>query len=91
MINIYLFIELLHSANAVATAETLKSLQMDNCQFANAVVLSDEKVVAQLDCVELADGNKAILTNISAVDGVVQTNIINVVRPVKHWDRPKTP
>ncbi|MEM7397734.1 MAG: hypothetical protein AAF354_02210 [Pseudomonadota bacterium] len=91
MINIYLFIELLHSANAVATAETLKSLQMDNCKFENAVVLSDEKVVAQLNCKELADGNKAILENITAVDGVVQTNIINVVRPVKHWDRPKAP
>jgi hypothetical protein len=50
MVNIYLFIELLHSANAVATVDTLKALSMDNCKFANVVVLSDEKIVAQLDC-----------------------------------------
>jgi hypothetical protein len=83
MVNIYLFIELLHTANAAATVETLKALQMQNCQFANVVVLSDEKLVAQLDCEDSIDGDKAILTKIAKVDGVVQTNIIAVVRPKK--------
>jgi hypothetical protein len=53
MVNIYLFIELLHTANAVTTVDTLKAMQMQNCKFANVVVLSDEKLVAQLlwyDC-----------------------------------------
>jgi hypothetical protein len=83
MVNIYLFIELLHTANAVTTVDTLKALQMDNCQFANVVVLSDEKLVAQLDCQDSTDGDKALLTKIAKVDGVVQTNIIAVVRPKK--------
>ena len=39
MVNIYLFIELLHTASAVATVDTLKALQMHNCKFANVVVL----------------------------------------------------
>ena len=47
------------------------------------VVLSEEKIVAQLDCKDTTDGDKAILNNIAKVDGVVQTNIIAVVRPVK--------
>ena len=50
MVNIYLFIELLHTASAVTTVDTLKALSLDNCKFANVVVLSDEKLVAQLDC-----------------------------------------
>lgn len=84
MVNIYLFIELLHTANAVTTVDSLKALALDNCKFANVVVLSDEKLVAQLDCNDGAAGNKAILENISKVDGVVQTNIIAMVKPVKH-------
>ena len=84
MVNIYLFIELLHTANAVTTVETLKAMQIQNCKFANVVVLSDEKLVAQLDCNDLTDGDKALLSQISKVEGVVQTNIIAVVRPVKH-------
>ncbi|MEX1060744.1 MAG: hypothetical protein WED13_06955 [Methyloceanibacter sp.] len=83
MVNIYLFIELLHTANAVAIVDTLKALTMDNCKFANVVVLSEEKIVAQLDCNDSTDGDKAILNKIAKVDGVVQTNIIAVVRPVK--------
>jgi hypothetical protein len=83
MVNIYLFIELLHTANAAATVDTLKALQMQNCEFANVVALSDEKLVAQLDCKDSPDGDKAILTNIAKVEGVVQTNIIAVVRPKK--------
>jgi hypothetical protein len=83
MVNIYLFIELVHTASAVATVDTLKALEMQNCQFANVVVLSDEKIVAQLDCKDSTDGDRAILTKIAKVDGVVQTNIIAVVTPVK--------
>lgn len=83
MVNIYLFIELLHTANAVATIDTLKALEMQNCKFANVVQLSDEKIVAQLDCKDATDGDKAILTKIATVEGVVQTNIIAVVTPVK--------
>lgn len=41
------------------------------------------KIVAQLDCNDSPDGDRAILTNIAKVDGVVQTNIIAVVRPTK--------
>ena len=83
MVNIYLFIELLHTANAATTVDTLKALEMQNCQFANVVELSEEKIVAQLDCKDSTDGDKAILNDIAKVDGVVQTNIIAVVRPVK--------
>jgi hypothetical protein len=83
MVNIYLLIELVHTASAVTTVDTLKALEMQNCQFANVVVLSDEKIVAQLDCKDSTDGDKAILTKIAKVDGVVQTNIIAVVTPVK--------
>jgi hypothetical protein len=83
VVNIYLLIELLHTANAGATVDTLKALKMQNCEFANVVELSEEKIVAQLDCKDSTDGDKAILNNIAKVDGVVQTNIIAVVRPVK--------
>jgi len=76
MVNIYLFIELLHTANAVTTVDSLKALALDNCKFANVVVLSDEKLVAQLDCNDSTDGDKAILNKIAKVDGGVQTNII---------------
>jgi hypothetical protein len=46
MVNIYLFIELLHTANAATTVDTLKALEMQNCKFANVVALSDEKLGA---------------------------------------------
>jgi hypothetical protein len=63
--------------------DALKTLQMENCKFANVVMLSDEKLVAQLDCQDSTDGDKAILNKIAKVDGVVQTNIVAVVRPRK--------
>lgn len=66
MVNIYLFIELLHTANAMATVDALKTLQMQNCKFANVVALSDEKIVAQLDCNDSRDGDKAILNKIKS-------------------------
>ena len=40
--------------------------------------------MAQLDCKVSTDGDKAIFNKIAKVEGVVQTNIIAVVRPVKH-------
>ena len=83
MVNIYLFIELLGSANAAQTVDALKAMKMENCKLANVVALSDEKIVAQLDCTDSTDGDKAILNKIAKVDGVVQTNIIAVVHPVK--------
>jgi len=83
MVNIYLFIELLGSANAAQTVDTLKVMKMENCKFANVVALSDEKIVAQLDCTDSSDGDKAILNQIAKVEGVVQTNIVTVVRPRK--------
>ena len=83
MVNIYLFIELLGSANAAQAVDALKTLQIENCKFANVVMLSDEKLVAQLDCQDSTDGDKAILNKIAKVDGVVQTNIVAVVRPRK--------
>jgi len=83
MVNIYLFIELLHSANAMATLDTIKALELANCKFANVVMLSDEKLVAQLDCKDSTDGDKAILNKIAKVEGVVQTNIVAVVRSTK--------
>lgn len=82
MINIYLFIELLRAANAADTAEHLKGLSLANCKFANVVVLSAEKIVAQLDCNAAEDGTKVVLEQIPKVAGVVQTNVINVVKPV---------
>ncbi|MGI8725929.1 MAG: hypothetical protein ACR2J1_11420 [Methyloceanibacter sp.] len=83
MVNIYLFIELLGAANPTQAVDTLKALSMENCKFANVVMLSEEKLVAQLDCQDSTDGDKAILNKIAKVDGVVQTNIIAVVRPKK--------
>jgi hypothetical protein len=83
MVNIYLFIELLNSANAVAAVDTLRALSLDDCKFANVVALSDEKLVAQMDCNDSPDGDRAILHHIAKVEGVVQTNIVAVVRPKK--------
>src|SRR5687768_688296 len=81
--NIYLFIELLGSADAGQILKTLKALPMDNCKFANVVALSEDKLVAQLDCKDSTDGDKAILNTTAKVEGVVQTNIVAVVRPRK--------
>lgn len=82
MINIYLFIELLRAANAADTAEHLRGLSLANCKFANVVVLSAEKIVAQLDCNTTEDGTKVVLEQMLQVDGVVQTNVIAIVKPV---------
>ena len=83
MVEIYLFIELRGSADAEQAVSALKALRMNKCTFANVVALSEDKIVAQLDCEHAEYGTRAIVENVSAVDGVVQTNIIAVVRPVK--------
>jgi hypothetical protein len=82
MVNVYLFIELLRAANAGDTVDHLKQLDIANCKFANVVVLSDDKLVAQLDCRSYADADKALVAKIAPVEGIVQTNVIAAVRPV---------
>jgi hypothetical protein len=84
MVNIYLFIELIRAASAPDVADRIKGLSLANCKFANVVVLSSEKLVAQLDCSMAEDGTKVVLETLTKVEGVVQTNIIAVVKPVKH-------
>jgi hypothetical protein len=84
MVNIYLFIELIRAASAPDVADHIKGLSLANCKFANVVVLSEEKLVAQLDCSTAEDGTKVVLETLTKVEGVVQTNIIAVVKPVKH-------
>ena len=84
MVNIYLFIELIRTASAPDVAEHIKSMSLDNCKFANVVVLSYDKLVAQLDCPTPEDGTKVVLEDLSKVEGVVQTNVIAVVKPVQH-------
>jgi len=84
MVNIYLFIELIRAASVPDVADHIKGLSLANCKFANVVVLSSEKLVAQLDCSTAEDGAKVVLEELTKVDGVVQTNIIAVVKPVKH-------
>ena len=80
---IYLFIELVRTADARDTVKTLKRLKLDKAKFANVVVLTDDKLVAQLDCDDPAAGQKAILEKIAVAEGVVQTNVIAAVTPVK--------
>jgi hypothetical protein len=82
MVNVYLFIELLRAANAADVATELKALDLGKCNFANVVVLAEDKLVAQLDCGTTSEANTAILEKIAPVQGVVQTNIIAAVRPV---------
>lgn len=81
MVNVYLFIELLRAASPDTAMADLKKLDFANCKLANVVALSDQKLVAQLDCDSSSDASKAVLEKISPVKGVVQTNIIAVVRP----------
>jgi len=83
MVNIYLFIELLRAANPTEVLDTLKGQEIANCKFANVVLLSEQKIVGQLDCNSYDDASKAIFERISPVDGIVQTNIVAAVRPVR--------
>ena len=83
MMKIYLFIEMVRKADARDIAKRLKKLKLDKAKFANVVVLADDKIVAQLDCDDAAAGQKAILEKIAVIEGVVQTNVIAAVTPVK--------
>ena len=83
MVNIYLLIELLGAANAGDVTAALKEVELSNCKLVNVVELSDDKLVGQLDCDSYADASKAVLDKIAPVEGIVQTNIMAAVRPVK--------
>ena len=61
-----------------------QGLSLANCKFANVVVLSYDKLVAQLDCSTPEDGTRVVLEELPKVEGVVQTNVIAVVKPVQH-------
>jgi hypothetical protein len=61
----------------------LKKLDLVNCKLANVVALSDQKLVAQIDCVSSTDASKAVYEKIAPVDGIVQVNLIAVVRPTE--------
>lgn len=65
-------------------ADHIKGMSLANCKFANVVVLSYDKLVAQLDCSTPEDGTKVVLQDLPNVEGVVQTNVITVVKPVHH-------
>jgi hypothetical protein len=82
MVNIYLRIELLRAASAGTTLQTLKQLDIPNCKLVNVVELSEDKLVAQLDCDSYEDAHTAVLKKIAPVEGIVQTNIMAAVRPV---------
>ena len=83
MVNIYLLIELLGSASAGDVVAALKKAELSNCKLVNVVELSEDKLVGQLDCDSYADASKAVLEKIAPVEGIVQTNIMAAVRPVK--------
>jgi hypothetical protein len=83
LVNVYLFIELLRAASAPDVAERIKGMSLANCKFANVVVLSYDEIVAQLDCSTPEDGTKVVLEELPKVDGVAQTNVIAVVKPVQ--------
>lgn len=83
MVNVYLFIELLRAANPTEIVDTLKGVELANCKFANVVVLSEQKIVAQLNCNNYDNASQAILERVSSVEGIVQTNIVAAVRPVR--------
>jgi hypothetical protein len=81
MLNVYLFIELLKAADPNAVIAEVKKLEMPNCSIKNAVQLADDKLVAHVDCKNGEDATRVVLEKFMAVDGIVQTNIIAVVRP----------
>ena len=82
MIKVFLLIELLRSAHPDTVLASLKNLELSNCKFANVVRLADDKLVAQLDCDSNLDATSAVLEKISPTEGIVQTNVVAVVRPV---------
>jgi hypothetical protein len=84
MIKVFLMIELRRSADPEPVLANLKNLDLSPCKFSNVVRLTDDKLVAQLDCESNADATRTILERISPTEGIVQTNVFAVVRPVQH-------
>jgi len=56
-----LFIELIRAASAPDVADRIKGMSLANSKFANVVVLSYDKLVAQLDCSTPEDGTRVVL------------------------------
>lgn len=81
MLKLYVFIELLGSADAESVRRALSDLAPSGCTMRNVVQLSDDKLVAHIDCATGNDATQAVLQDVASVEGVVQTNIIAVVRP----------
>lgn len=81
VLNVYLFIELLKAADPSAVIAEVKKLELPNCSVKNAVQLADDKLVAHLDCKTGDDASRAVFEKFMSVEGIVQTNIIAVVRP----------
>lgn len=83
MLNVYLFIELLGAADPAAVLSNIKALDVPNCVISNVVQLADDKLVAHMDCENGGAASRGVLEHITAVEGVVQTNIIAAVEPTK--------
>lgn len=83
MVKVYLLIELLRAANPDDVSSQIKSMKFDDCKLANIVQLAEDKLVAQLDCTSGSSANAAVLTKITPIEGVVQTNVMGAVTPVE--------
>ena len=81
MLHVDLFIELLKAADPNAVIAEVKKLELPNCTVKNAVQLADDKLVAHVDCQTGPDATRAVLEKFTTVNGIVQTNIIAVVKP----------
>lgn len=81
MLNVYLFIELLGTANPATVLDEIRMLDVPQCLIRNAVQLADDKLVAHVDCETGSDATRLVLENFTTIDGIVQTNIIAVVKP----------
>ena len=84
MVNIYLFIELIRAASAPDVADRIKGheprqLQIRQC---GGAVLRQAGGAARL--LDAEDGTRVVLEELPKVEGVVQTNVIAVVKPVQH-------
>lgn len=83
ILNVYLFIELLKAADPNSIISKIKQLEMVHCTTRSAVQLAEDKVVAHIDCDTGPDATRALLEQFTKIEGIVQTNIISVVRPTR--------
>jgi len=81
MLNVYLFIELLEGADPQAVLAEIRFLGVPNGKLRNVVQLSDDKLVAHLDFETGEHASRVVLEEFMRMDGIVQTNLIAVVRP----------